>query len=123
MVAMLSFLMSGTALGIYFVYTTLGDCFMTIAGLLQVWIWKLIVFRCIACKDGSGGSSVNELGRRFPPIRIADAKSRIYMTQYLDYINGRRAIHHRKQPLYHRNFPRTTPSREASRPFDSVSVE
>lgn len=41
----MSLILSGSALGIYFLYTTVGDSLMFLGGLLQVWTWKMIVFK------------------------------------------------------------------------------
>lgn len=44
-VGLLSFVLSVTSLGVYFVYTSLGDSLMCLAGLLQVVVWRLVVLR------------------------------------------------------------------------------
>lgn len=61
-VTMLSFVCSSTALGIYFLFTMLGDSLMTLTGLLQVWIWKMVIFRRREEDELSSGSSTSSRG-------------------------------------------------------------
>lgn len=43
-VASISFMLSIASLVLYFVYTTLGDLFMCLAAVCQLWIWKFVLF-------------------------------------------------------------------------------
>ena len=55
----LSFGISILALGLYFIYTSLGDSCMQVAAMLQVWIWMMMAFDLR--RDGGlrGGSSIS----------------------------------------------------------------
>ena len=70
-----SFVLSASALGLYFVYATVGDSLMTLAGLLQVWSWKMIIYKKREGDDQGSASPAPSGGSKIPMLALLRGQS------------------------------------------------
>lgn len=70
-----SFVLSASALGLYFVYTTFGDSLMTLAGLRQVWNWKMIIYKKREGDDQGSASPAPSGGSNIPMLALPRGRS------------------------------------------------